>query len=139
MSGFIREQNAVMKFREQCNPLLKASTEFKGSSLSDFAHAVINGIAFIGESELYARQAERCRVLKIHSGRIDFCLDRFQRLNVRGLENLKQAKKILNQLSKDVEKYTDEKKDILTDEQISEFHRDMNEIIVELEVKASDS
>ncbi len=57
------KQEAVSSFLQSSNPWRDLSKNWPDDSWANFADSLINAVAIFGETEHFAREAERCQVL----------------------------------------------------------------------------
>jgi hypothetical protein len=130
-----REQQAVQEFLSASEFMRHIAADRQDTGLLDLSDAVVQAIAAFGAAELYARQAERVRVLGAQASRGQAASRLSTRFNDKGLRCLAQARQALGTFRQDVGKYP---QDTNVREHVSTFEQELREALVDLEVKASD-
>jgi len=135
MKTLTRELEAVNRFTQ-------VAFQFVGTledeRLRGFAAQFVDGITVIGESELNARQMERCQVLGIQPARRDFARERFRELNDRGREIILSSIPKLRELGEDAGGAPSGKKKSMTRAEVKQWKDRLYTLLVDVEMKASD-
>lgn len=130
-----RELEAVDRFS-------RAAFHFVGiledERLKVFAAEFVDGLTAIGESELHARQMDRCEVLGVQGGRKEVARERFKELNERGRKIVLSSASRLKALRDDFERDPSQETATLTNVQLKEWRERLYGMLVDLEMKGSD-
>jgi hypothetical protein len=135
------EKDAARQFDDAAIPLRRLTQEFPGSGLATFANSFLDGLAISIEAEKFARQAERCNVLKIQADRAKFCQEKFSGLNSRAVEAFTRSRDSLKLFRQDLTGYLEKagpKIKQFGDEKLEQFRTELNEVLVDAEFKKSD-
>ena len=132
-----KRQEAVVKFWQSADRLKEISQNWPDASLGQFTEVIVNACALFGETEFYAREAERCLILGIQRERANFCNLMVQARNADGLGVLGEGPNILPLLKIQLESFPvniteDQKK------QLKEFSIHFAEVSVDSLLKPAD-
>jgi hypothetical protein len=97
-----KRQEAVAGFFQSACEFKALSKDWPDESLHKFAEVIINSTALFGETEFYAREAERCKILGIQKEREKFCDKLVKSRNLDGLQVLSDAPIVLKTVKKQV-------------------------------------
>lgn len=90
-----REDQSVVEWTKIVGPLVTDAKEFPVKSFGSFVSAWANSVAFLGESELHARKAERYEVFGLDKGVQSAAVQRFKQLNDMGIQGLQKTRGML--------------------------------------------
>src|SRR6266576_1302899 len=120
----------------------RAAFQFVGmledEHLRRFAAQLSDGVTVTAESELYARQVERCEALGVQRGRGEFCQQRFGELNERGRRIIQASTARLTELREAFKsQYPKDKR--VAPAQVNEWRDRIYTLLSELDLKGSDA
>lgn len=130
---------AVSEFVRSADQLQGAAGNWPDDSLYKFTTVLINSTAIFGETEHFAREAERCKILGVQRAREKFCSKMVAKKNAEGLAVLAGAEQALA-LMKDIVKNI--KKGPLTKKmgrELKSFETGFADILVDSDIKPSDA
>ncbi len=100
-----REDQSVVEWTKAVGPLVDTANDFPVNSFGSFVSTWAKSISYVGESELYARRAERYEVFELDEAVRHVAVKRFEELNAIGIEGLEKARGILTDLRADLAVY----------------------------------
>jgi hypothetical protein len=93
-----RETESVAEWAKAIGPLVQEAGDFPVEGFGRFVAAWSKAVSYVGESELYARKAERYEVFGVEEAVAQAARARFERLNDVGAEGLERARRDLDAL-----------------------------------------
>lgn len=123
-------QSAIMQFLALGRGFTESAKEWPDDSLAHLSDMLLSALTLFGECEFYAREAERCNLLKRQKEREKYASAMMKKRNDAGLEILKLSKARLSQIdfkgiqasraqitkaAAGLDQYADEFRDILVD------------------------
>ncbi|MBV7296940.1 hypothetical protein [Enterovibrio paralichthyis] len=131
------KQEAVSSFLQSSNPWRDLSKNWPDDSWANFADSLINAVAIFGETEHFAREAERCQVLGIQKDREKQCNRMVKKRNAAGLDVLSDAGAALKKMKKRAKdaKVCSAKR---IKSELAAFESDFADLLVDSQLKPSD-
>jgi hypothetical protein len=137
---FTREQEATLKFQAVCVPAMESAREI-GPMTAEFTAKFFRAVSAFGESELFARQAERCEAMDIQPERMTHCWQMFKSLNNEGLQTIDSALELIDGLNTEFEGIV--KKAENSKEKVKAISKHFFDVtisnLVEVDIKKSDA
>jgi hypothetical protein len=103
-----RESQSAVEWAKAVGPLVEEARRFPADSLAGFVGVWSKSVSYLGESELYARKAERHEVFGAGPALSRAAWERFERYNSLGIDGLKKAKALLPRLRKQLAAFDSE-------------------------------
>lgn len=136
MKTLTREHQAVFNFKTGMDQLRPIVTDQESIYYTRFFDSFDGAISNFIQTELFLRQAERCRELDVNSDLENYSFGYGTKLNQQGIDILKDSIAFLKEFKKSL---NDEP--IIDDEFqtiLNNYHIDLKETLVHVELKASD-
>lgn len=136
-----RESQSAAEWTKAVAPVLQEAAEFPVEGFSRFVGAWSAAVADVGRSELYARKAERYKTFGVGEGVADDAGARFEKLNSRGVEGLRRARKQLADLGEGLAEYDKRLRDSGRDipGELDDYRTELFEHLADVEMKHSDA
>lgn len=136
MKTLSREHQAVFNFKNGMCQLRPVVTDQEEISFTRFFDSFDGAISDFIQTELFIRQGERCKELKINPDLESYSMNYGTKLNKQGIEFTRESLGFLREFKKSL------KNEPITDEEfqktLEEYHLDLKETLVQIEMKASD-
>lgn len=136
MKTLSREHQAVFNFKNGMCQLRPVVTDQEDISFTRFFDSFDGAISDFIQTELFIRQGERCKELKINPDLESYSMNYGTKLNKQGIELTRTSLGFLMEFKKSL------KNEPITDEDfqkiLEEYHVDLKEMLVHIEMKASD-
>ncbi|MEU6413883.1 hypothetical protein [Microbispora sp. NPDC046933] len=139
-----REDSSVVEWAKCVGPLADAARHFPARSLPDFIESWSKAVSYVGESELYARRAERHEVFRTdeHSQNLSaHAWARFEQRNRLGVEALGRTRETLRELREQLERFDHELSASGRDlrAELADFRTETFASFADIEMKKSDA
>ena len=136
-----REDKSIVEWAEKISPLIAEAEHFPAKNLGTFISLWSKSVSYIGESELYARQAERREIFEVDDLGAKYYWNLFEERNKIGIKGLEQTRQILGVLSGEFKLIDEEMKNEGRDinSQLEYFRSSFYQSLANLEMKKSDA
>jgi hypothetical protein len=134
-----RESASAAEWAKVAGPILQDTREFPVEGLGEFVSVWSKSVSYLGQSELYARKAERYQVFEQDKALAAVAQQAFDQHNKRGIEGLKQARTQLRKLRGGLEGYDRELGERDVAGALEEYRSLLFADLAEIEMKRSDA